>query len=114
MKADSVWLEKNRDGEETDVYFLSDYDAQRESGVLTRYSGEDRRAEEIDGSASGYLAVSGELLYFTDYDPARGQGTLKLYEKGKTQEVDSGVWAAYGRNGDEAAFIRKNQAGGLE
>ena len=114
VKADSVWLEKNRDGADTDVYFLSDYDAQRESGVLTRYSGKDRRAEEIDGSASGYLAVSGKLLYFTDYDPARGQGTLNLYEEGKTQEIDSGVWAAYGRSGDEAAFIRKNQADGLE
>ena len=114
VKADSVWLEKNRDGADTDVYFLSDYDAQRESGVLTRYSGKDRRAEEIDGSASGYLAVSGKLLYFTDYDPARGQGTLKLYEEGKTQEIDSGVWAAYGRSGDEAAFIRKIQADGVE
>ena len=114
VKADSVWLEQNGDGADTDVYFLADYDAQRESGVLTRYSGEDRRAQEIDGSASGYLAVSGELLYFTDYDPARGQGTLNLYEKGKTQEIDSGVWGACGRSGDEAAFIRQNQVDGLE
>ena len=67
--------------------FLSDYDAQRESGVLTRYSGKDRRAEEIDGSASGYLAVSGKLLYFTDYDPARGQGTLNLYEEGRRRRL---------------------------
>lgn len=114
VKADSVWLEKNGDGADTDVYFLADYDIQRESGVFTRYSGEDRHAGEIADSASGYLAFPGGLLYFTDYDPARGQGTLNLYKKGKTQEIDSGVWAAYGRSGNEAAFIRQNQADGLE
>ena len=81
--------------------------------MLTRYSGKDRRAEEIDGSASGYLAVSGKLLYL-QITILPEAGTLNLYEEGKTQEIDSGVWAAYGRSGDEAAFIRKNQADGLE
>ena len=109
VKEDSVCFAENRNGEETGIYFLSDYDAQEGSGVLTEYSGEDRRAETVESNVSGYLTAPTGILYFTDYDQARGRGTLNYYQKGTSRKIDEDVWAAYIRSGDRAALVRQNQ-----
>lgn len=109
VKTESVCPAQNQKGEETGIYFLSDYDQQTGSGVLTEYSGEDRRLRRMDSSVSGYLTAPWGILYFTDYDQARGRGTLNYYQKGTSRKVDEDVWAAYIRNGDTAALVRQNQ-----
>lgn len=109
VKAESVCPAENRNGEETGVYFLSDYDLQAESGMLTEYFGEKRCAETVKDQVSGYLASPEGLLYFTDYDPQRGRGTLNYYRKGTAETIDEDVWAAYIRNGDMAVLARQNQ-----
>lgn len=109
VKAESVCLVQNQKGEETGIYFLSDYDPQTESGVLTEYSGADRRIRRMDSNVSGYLTAPSGIFYFTDYDQARGRGTLNYYQKGTSRKVDEDVWAAYIRNGDTAALVRQNQ-----
>lgn len=109
VKTESVCPAQNQKGEETGIYFLSDYDQQTGSGVLTEYSGEDRRLRRMDSRVSGYLTAPWGILYFTDYDQARGRGTLNYYQKGTSRKVDEDVWAAYIRNGDTAALVRQNQ-----
>lgn len=109
VKEESVCLAQNQKGEENGIYFLSDYDPQTGSGVLTEYSGEDRRLGKIDSNVSGYLTAPTGILYFTDYDQARGRGTLNYYQKGTSRKIDEDVWAAYIRSGDTAALVRQNQ-----
>ncbi len=114
VKIDSVCLRRNQKGQETGIYFLSDYDVQTESGILTSYLAKTGETESVDDNVSGYIASPDTVLYFTDYEPSRGRAVLNSYQNGTATEIDTDVWAAYMRSGDTAVFTRQNQIHGIE
>lgn len=90
------------------AFCLSDYDTQAASGVLTEIGR--GRTETVEENVSGYAMISDEeLLYYTDYEPLRGRGTLNLKRGEKREIVDTDVWAAFTEESQGTGAMRQTQ-----